>query len=305
MQKHTISLLLILFISFFRVFGQVDEPTFRYKLLETDDPTNKSVVQFYANAPSGSTGYSWSFGQGGITSTDQDPSFEYDISGGSEFIVTLNYSGLTAPIERTIQVNPAFFHVLEDSQLENIATLKRIFRSAFMIEQNNPAAIGNMRFNWTFTGFTPTNYSFSDDALGDYPNVYHTFENGGDYSITLEVYHVSSPANLTTFTRNISLSTVIGADLIDFDNVPNVFTPNADGVNDFFEVISSGTSRLRFKVLTRSGAVIYEKEANVIKWDGKNYYGNDLPDGIYYYIIEDISETKVYNTAKGFFYIYR
>jgi gliding motility-associated-like protein len=162
-----------------------------------------------------------------------------------------------------------------------------------------------MRFNWTFTGFEPSNYSFSDDALADYPNVYHTFENGGTYNVALEVYHVSTPANIASYNENITLDTQLGSDLIDFEDIPNVFTPNGDGVNDFFEVVTSGTSRLLFKVFTRSGAVIYEKEANIVKWDGKNYYGKDLPDGIYYYILEDISETKIYNTAKGFFYIYR
>jgi gliding motility-associated-like protein len=174
-----------------------------------------------------------------------------------------------------------------------------------MIERNETDLLGNMRFKWTFSGFEPASYSFTDNADGDYPNVYHTFENGGDYTVGLEVYHIATPANAAVYSEVITLDTQFGADLIDFDNVPNIFTPNGDGVNDFYEVTSSGTSKLSFKVFSRSGGVVYEKDANIIKWDGKNYYGQDLPDGIYYFILEDISETKQYNTAKGFFYIYR
>jgi len=85
--------------------------------------------------------------------------------------------------------------------------------------------------------------------------------------------------------------------------VPNVFTPNGDGVFDFFEVSTTGTSMLVFKVFTRTGALVYQTKASYIKWDGKNENGNELPEGIYYYIIEDIY--KNYENAKGFLYIFR
>jgi hypothetical protein len=49
--------------------------------------------------------------------------------------------------------------------------------------------------------------------------------------------------------------------------------------------------------------LVYEKEAALIHWDGKNYYGQDLPDGIYYYVIKDTE--NLFNPATGFFYIYR
>lgn len=85
--------------------------------------------------------------------------------------------------------------------------------------------------------------------------------------------------------------------------VPNVFTPNGDGVFDFFEVTTTGTSMLVFKVFTRTGALVYQTKTSFIRWDGKNENGKELPEGIYYYIIEDIY--KNYENAKGFLYIFR
>lgn len=297
MQKHLVSLL-ILVLSLGVVNGQEARP-FTYKFLETDAPLSKSVVQFSANAASGATGFSWDFGQGGATSTEQNPTFEYNIGGGSQFTVTLTYSGLTTPLSQEIEVNPAFFVVVPDQSLGNTANLRKILRSAFYIAQNEPAQLGNMRFRWaTFTGFEPTNYSFPLNSDEDFPNVYHTFSSGGDYTATLEVYNVNSPADVAQFTKTFTIEPVL-----EFDNLPNIITPNNDGVNDFFLIEAAGESRISFKVFSRTGAVVYENEAKVIKWDGKNYYGQDLPDGIYYYIITDLE--GVYKTAKGFFYIYR
>lgn len=86
------------------------------------------------------------------------------------------------------------------------------------------------------------------------------------------------------------------------DNLPNVFTPNNDGVNDYFEFASTGSPFFVLQVFSRTGAFIYREEAQTIKWNGCNAQGVRLPNGIYYYIIED--RNGEYETAKGFVYIY-
>lgn len=300
MQKHIILYVFLMFVTT-GLLGQ-DSESFSYKLLETDDPQSKSVVQFYPNT-SGANSYSWDFGQDGLTSTQENPTFEYDITDTTQFIVTLDHPELEAPIKDTIEVNPAYFYVLTDNQLGELASLKRLFRSAYMVELNETDSLGNMRFEWIFEGFEPANYEFNDPTMGHYPNVYHTFENGGEYTVTLRVSNVYALSNFIEYTQNITLEPVFGEDKVDFEDIPDVFTPNGDGINDFFIVETSGTSKLSFKVFSRSGSLVYEKDANVIKWDGKNYYGQDLPDGIYYYLITD--QDGKYNPAKGFFYIYR
>jgi len=278
---------------------------FSYRFLETDNPQGKSVVAFTSLAPAAATGHSWNFGQGGATSSSENPTFEYDISLTSLFTVTHSYTlnGETVSQEVEIQVNPAYFMVFPENVLGNLASLKRIIRSAFMIEKNDTSLLGNMRFEWTFNGFTPSNYSFQNASYFDYPNVYHTFSDGGKYLVSLKVHHISNVANTAEYSDTITVEPTFGADKLNFENIPNVITPNGDSINDYFEVVTSGTSRLSFKVFTRSGQLVYQHEANVVKWDGKNYYGKDLPEGIYYFILDDLDGK--YNSAKGFFYIYR
>lgn len=70
----------------------------------------------------------------------------------------------------------------------------------------------------------------------------------------------------------------------DFERIiiPNVFTPNGDGSNDFFELNFSYQS---VTIFNRWGKKVYESKDNSHNWDGKTTAGADVPAGTYYYII--------------------
>lgn len=74
--------------------------------------------------------------------------------------------------------------------------------------------------------------------------------------------------------------------------VPNVFTPNGDGINDLFSFHSDGMNGLHCKIFNRWGNLIYEWNDILGGWDGTNMHNGKLvSDGVYYYIadIEDLS----------------
>jgi gliding motility-associated-like protein len=74
--------------------------------------------------------------------------------------------------------------------------------------------------------------------------------------------------------------------------IPNIFTPNDDGLNDVFHI--SGFSSLSFRVLiyNRWGKEVFKSDNPNFTWDGKL---NDvlLPEGVYYYLIQ--SEGNFHN----------
>lgn len=70
--------------------------------------------------------------------------------------------------------------------------------------------------------------------------------------------------------------------------VPNVFTPNGDGENDFFKIISR--NEVDLKVLNRWGRVVFEQDNYQDTWEGEGE-----PAGVYYY--EAVIETET--TCKG------
>ncbi len=69
--------------------------------------------------------------------------------------------------------------------------------------------------------------------------------------------------------------------------VPNVFTPNNDGMNDVFkaEVNGNYTSCSEMKVYNRWGNLLFESCGHVINWDGFTTSGEKAPSGTYFYIL--------------------
>ena len=71
------------------------------------------------------------------------------------------------------------------------------------------------------------------------------------------------------------------------DYVPaNIFTPNGDGLNDFFEIPALPTDFCTaqfasIKIFNRWGKEVYSSTSNTFKWDGKG-----VNDGVYFYVID-------------------
>ena len=71
----------------------------------------------------------------------------------------------------------------------------------------------------------------------------------------------------------------------EFTSLPNVFTPNGDGVNDEFFVVSKGLVNYSLVVLDANSQVVWRTNNPDDRWDGKNLAGDKLPIGSYIYFI--------------------
>lgn len=68
--------------------------------------------------------------------------------------------------------------------------------------------------------------------------------------------------------------------------VPTGFTPNNDGVNDYFKVIAPGVPKLDFlRVWDRWGKPVFETSSLSATWDGK-LNGNPAPAGTYIWMVQ-------------------
>ena len=68
--------------------------------------------------------------------------------------------------------------------------------------------------------------------------------------------------------------------------IPNVFTPNGDGINDWFEVEANGLVGYDLKIYNRWGEVLFESERSMYGWNGRSLSGTEVPSGTYFYTIE-------------------
>jgi gliding motility-associated-like protein len=68
--------------------------------------------------------------------------------------------------------------------------------------------------------------------------------------------------------------------------IPNTFSPNNDGINDFWEIQYLDDYPFnKTQVFTRAGQKVFESIGKYKAWDGR-YHGKPLPMDTYYYIIE-------------------
>jgi len=68
--------------------------------------------------------------------------------------------------------------------------------------------------------------------------------------------------------------------------IPNIFTPNADGINDKFEIIARNYKSYYLQVFNRWGVLVFETKDAAILWDGTMHnHGNACADGVYFYIL--------------------
>jgi len=106
---------------------------------------------------------------------------------------------------------------------------------------------------------------------------------------------IANPTRTTTYTVEVldSLGCISEEQMTVFvENqlfIPNLFTPNGDGQNDFFKVYGAGIKEIEFQVFTRGGKLLYRtnsvEEAYSVGWDG-NDNGNPVESGVYVWSIK-------------------
>ncbi|MBP6977217.1 MAG: gliding motility-associated C-terminal domain-containing protein [Bacteroidales bacterium] len=69
--------------------------------------------------------------------------------------------------------------------------------------------------------------------------------------------------------------------------IPNAFSPNGDGVNDYFKplILTEGIQEFSMVIYNRWGQLIFETNDYMTGWDGK-VNGNPSPTGVYIYLIK-------------------
>jgi len=76
-----------------------------------------------------------------------------------------------------------------------------------------------------------------------------------------------------------------------FIDVPNAFTPNGDGINDYFfpgNIFSDAVAGFNMQIYNRWGQKLFEtNNIHGSGWDGR-HHNNPQPEGVYIYVIEAV-----------------
>jgi gliding motility-associated-like protein len=86
--------------------------------------------------------------------------------------------------------------------------------------------------------------------------------------------------------------------------IPNVLTPNNDGINDRLEFNWTGLVELTFRLFDRWGQEVIEFNKPGLKWDGTDSKGRKCSDGVYYYILNATFKNSSPINKKGFIHLF-
>ena len=88
--------------------------------------------------------------------------------------------------------------------------------------------------------------------------------------------------------------------------VPNIFTPNGDGVNDGFSLGAVGAVRGQLVVYDRWGRVVHEGDLLVNAWNGTNdKTGEPAAEGVYFYVLHLVDSAGSAKELSGYFTVMR
>ncbi len=152
---------------------------------------------------------------------------------------------------------------------------------ADFVMQRDSCSLDVIFNNLSSSNSVPLIWYFGDGDSSNEFSPMHSYDVTGTYKVQL----IYSPG---TFCADTAENTYfIDGDSAQQIFIPNVFTPNDDGINDCYQVtgVNQKCDQYHILIYNRWGTPVYENTDGSWCWDGKNQGGENIPQGVYYYII--------------------
>ncbi len=228
-----------------------------------DDPDGCPVhcVQFTDNSTVGGgdniVSWNWNYGEGGAAGSVQNPANCYELPGFYNVTLTVTSNqGCSA-----IMTIPAMVHVFNMPTAEFAASPNPASLLDPMVTLNNQSSSD---VNYWF-------YYFGDgDSIANVPSPVHSYPDvaSSTYIATLIVHNADGCWD------TIQHPVEIGPEFTFF--IPNAFTPNGDGVNDYFYGQGIGIVNYDLYIFDRWGNMIFHGHDLNDMWNGKANGGDDM-----------------------------
>ncbi len=138
-------------------------------------------------------------------------------------------------------------------------------------------------------------WDFGDGNSSGTQNTHHTYDTEGTFTVILTVENQYGCENYDTLEVDINQIILI----------PNIITPNNDGLNDGFGIKNNGVDQYGLTIFNRWGQIVFEREAREIQWNGTTNSGTELEAGTYFYVLVVDNGTKGTFEKTGFITLVR
>jgi gliding motility-associated-like protein len=221
--------------------------------------------------------------------------------------IELNPVTFTPPLEDVVyklQVTDSFLCVSESSFPYTSIHVK----ADFSVDPQKGEAPLEVTFTDKSVRGSVYTWEFGDDSVSGMKDpLPHIYYRPGEYKVKLTIQSELLCIDSLIFEKIV----VEPSEL----NIPNVFTPDGDGLNDYFIVQSKSLRTIDVEVFSRSGLKVYSYsgEGQPLEewqgWDGNvNNSSAKASPGVYFYVIRARGwDDKVYDGKeyRGFLHLYR
>jgi len=210
--------------------------------------------------------YIWNFGDGSKFSNEKNPAHIYTQSGSFNVVLVLQglggcrdtfYSDVHIKLMPEIQVR-AFSD--PEPPVEWVLPMSPMYWKAESVQ--------DPEYFW----------DFGDGSFAQGKTVEHAYTKPGIYYVSLEALDDQECQTSVRLGPYIIVEPVL--------EIPNVFTPNGDGINDIFKVEHIGDELFSLYIYDRWGVLQYETHNKEAGWDGRDLNGNPTMEGTYFYRVE-------------------
>lgn len=205
----------------------------------------------------------WDYGFG--TSTALDPRITF----GRRGVYDLKYQ-ITSPTGCVLQgILPGHFQAEDKPQADFTAIISGQQGQRSLLLAAQDLGSGPLDYSWWINS--------TQVASGDrYRHAIPTF---GTYNLRLDA--INAAGCTTAVHKSIELEPLVQFYL------PNIFSPNDDGVNDLWQPVGwfEGITALKYAIFDRWGTLIFSSTDPQQAWDGR-FLGQSLPAGVYAAVLQ-------------------
>jgi gliding motility-associated-like protein len=178
----------------------------------------------------------------------------------------------TADVNLEIEVESEESDAITDEIVEQLAPSGSI--------ENRPSEnIFEYEFRSNGQNCEKVSWDFGDGYTSLDNNPRHIYAKPGIYNVKLIL--IADNGLVYNETETIEIISIAS-----IDNLPNVFTPNGDRVNDEFVIETTEIIEFMITIKNRQGRTVFKSNDKNFIWDGTDMFGNVSDKAIYtYYII--------------------
>ena len=160
--------------------------------------------------------------------------------------------------------------------------------SIFDLEANFPPVANTYPYNDSVITNVPNSAPSTEMVGSQFCWVPGCEQIGSTFHVEAKLKSLDCP---TAINELISFNLTVTPPFDTLDVIPNVFSPNGDGMNDVYRVggISNPCDdQLTVSIFNRWGKEVYKSEKPDFEWDGKNKSGKEVASGTYFVVIQGV-----------------